>query len=98
MVVHDLDIRRAFRRPNKARPELVVDPDRVLPLAIARQRLKTIAWKRPQVAEFARSVEVAQFPARHLDQIGRKPFGLSPLKTASVVLSRKLLITGNVYQ
>jgi hypothetical protein len=70
----------------------------VLPLAIARQRLKTVAWRRPQVAEIVRGVEEAQFPARHLDQIGRKPFGLSPLKTASVVLSRKLLITGNVYQ
>ena len=36
MVVHDLDLRWALRRPNKAYPELVVDPDRVLPLAIAR--------------------------------------------------------------
>ena len=72
MVVHDLDLRRAFRRPNKAHSELVVDPDRVLPLAIARQRFETVAWRRPQVAEIACGVEVAQFPARHLDQIGRK--------------------------
>jgi hypothetical protein len=72
VVVHDLDLRRAFRCPNKTHPELVVDPDRVLPLAIARQRLKTVAWRRPQVAENVRGVEVAQFPARHLDQIGRK--------------------------
>src|SRR6266545_5535314 len=85
VIVHDLDLRRAFRRPDKAHPELIVDPDRVLPLAIARQRLETVAWRRPQVAEIARGVEVAQFPARRLDQIGRKPFGLSPLKTASVV-------------
>src|SRR6266700_2723905 len=70
VVVHDLDLRRAFRRPNKAHPELVVDPDRVLPLAITRQRLKTVAWRRPQVAETVRGVEVAQFPARHLDAIG----------------------------
>jgi hypothetical protein len=51
---------------------LVVDPDRALPLAVARQYLETVAWRRPQVAEIARGVEVAQFPARHLDQIGRK--------------------------
>src|SRR5215813_9404582 len=44
----------------------------MLPFAIARQRLKVIAWRRPQVAEIASGVEVAQFPARHLDQIGRK--------------------------
>ena len=72
MVVHDLDLRRALRRPNKAHPELVVDPDRVLPLAIARQSLKTVAWRRPQVAEIARGIKVAQFSARHLDQIDRK--------------------------
>jgi hypothetical protein len=72
VVVHDLDLRRAFRGPNKAYPELIVDADRVLPLAIARERLKAVARRRPQIAEIARGVEVAQFPARHLDQIGRK--------------------------
>jgi hypothetical protein len=41
----------------------VVDPDRVLSLAIARQSLKTVAWGRPQVAEIARGAEVTQFPA-----------------------------------
>jgi hypothetical protein len=51
---------------------LVVDPDRVLPLAIARQRLKTVAWRRPQVTEIGRGIELPQFPACHLDQIGRK--------------------------
>src|SRR5690348_16857878 len=75
MIVHDLDVRWAFRRPNKAHPELVVDPDRVLPLAITRQRFKTVAWRRSQVTEIVRGVEVAQFPARHLDQIGRKALG-----------------------
>src|SRR5215468_9211045 len=72
MVTHDLDARGTFRRPHKAHSELVVDPDRVLSLAIARQRLEAIAWRRPQVAEIARGVEVAQFPARHFDQIGGK--------------------------
>ena len=74
VVVHDLDLRRAFRRPNKAYPELIVDADRVLSLAIARERLKAVAWRRPQIAEIARGVEVAQFPARHLDQVSRKAF------------------------
>ena len=74
MVVDDLDLRRAFRRPNKAYPELIVDTDRVLPPAIARERLKAIARRRPQIAEIAHGVEVAQFPARHIDQVGRKAF------------------------
>jgi len=74
LVVHDLDLRRAFGRPNKAQPELVVDSDRVLSHAIARQRLKAVAWRRSQVAEIARGIEVAQFPARRPDQIGREAF------------------------
>ena len=94
MVVHDFDLCRAFRRPNEAHPKLVVNADRVLPLAIPRKRLKAIAGRRPQIAKIARGVEVAQFPARHLDQIGRKALRTLAMKTASVVLSRKLLITG----
>jgi hypothetical protein len=43
VIVHDLDLCRAFRGPNKARPELIVDPDRMLALAIASQRLKMVA-------------------------------------------------------
>src|SRR6266478_2441658 len=58
VVVHDLDFRRAFRRPDKAHAELVVDPDRVLPFAVARQRLKTVAWRRPQIAKIVREVTV----------------------------------------
>jgi hypothetical protein len=42
VIVHDLDLHRAFIRPNKAHPELVVDPDRVLPLAIAEKYVQTI--------------------------------------------------------
>src|SRR5262249_31082746 len=74
VVVHDLDLRRAFRRPHEAYPELVVDPSRVLSFAIARQSLETVARRRPQVGEIASGVEVAQLPARHLDQIDRKAF------------------------
>jgi hypothetical protein len=72
MVVHDFDLRRTFRRPNEANPELIVNADRVLPLAIPSERLKAIARRRPQVAKIARGVKIAQFPARHLNQIGRK--------------------------
>ena len=43
----------SFRRPNKAHPESIVNVDRVLPLAIARERLKAIAKKRPQVAKIS---------------------------------------------
>src|SRR5579862_559552 len=58
MVVHDRDFRWTFRRPNKANSELIIYPDRVLPRAIARERRKAVAGRRPQVAEIARRVEI----------------------------------------
>jgi hypothetical protein len=79
VVVHDLDLRRALRRPNKAHPELVVDPDRVLLLAVARQSLKSVAWRRPQVAEIARGAEVTQSDV--IDD---------PCRTYAVALPRRL--------
>jgi hypothetical protein len=72
MVVDDFDFRWAFRRPNKADSELVVDPDRVSPLPVTRQPFKSIAGRRPQVAQIACGVEVPQFPTRWLDESGGK--------------------------
>ena len=72
MVIYDFDLRRAFRRPNESHSELVVNSDRVPPLAIPRQRLKVITRRRPQIAKIASGIDVAQFPASYLDQIGRK--------------------------
>jgi len=80
MMVHDLDLGRAFRRPSKAHPELVVDPDRVLPLAITRQGPETVARRRSQVGEVGGRVEVTQFSACHLDQIGREAFRALPIE------------------
>jgi len=45
VVIYDLDFRRTIRRPDKAHPESIIDPDRVLPPAITRERLKAIAWR-----------------------------------------------------
>jgi hypothetical protein len=73
VIVNNLNVGWTFDRPNKAHPKLIVDSDRVLSFAIACHRLQTIAWWRPQVAEGRRGVEIAQFPAGHLDQVGRKP-------------------------
>jgi len=43
MVIHNLDFERVSIGPTEADAPLVVDPDAVLPLAIARQSLQTIA-------------------------------------------------------
>jgi len=38
VIVHDLNIARPVSCPDKADPELVVDPDRMLALAVTLQR------------------------------------------------------------
>jgi hypothetical protein len=50
MVIHNLDLGGAIRSPGKTNMELVVDPDRVLSLAIARQRFEAVTRGRRQSA------------------------------------------------
>src|SRR5579862_8651949 len=72
MVVDDFDFGGACVRPDKEDPELVVDSDRVLSLAIANQRLKAIAGRRSQVAKNSRRIEVTELSACDFHQICRK--------------------------
>ena len=66
------DVGGAFRRPSEANPELVVDPDRMLPSAIPAERLEPVARRQLQIAQIKRGIEIAELAARDLDQIGRK--------------------------
>ncbi len=72
MVIHDLDVHGTFLRPYKANPELIVDPDRMLALSVARQCFQPVTRWSTQIGELGRSVQVAQLPACHFDQAGRK--------------------------
>jgi hypothetical protein len=51
VVVDDLDICGAAVRPDEADSKLIVDPDRILSLAIAGQSFEAIAWRRSQIAQ-----------------------------------------------
>ena len=63
VIIDDLDVRRARRsiRPLKTNTPLVVDPDAVLPLAIALQRLET--RRRNDAHGFGRLLQCAGFSA-----------------------------------
>ena len=60
MVVHDFNTLRTEPRPDKADSPLVVDPDAVLPVPIATQRLQSVARWRGQIAEHLRIVQLPQ--------------------------------------
>jgi hypothetical protein len=62
VVIHDLDVMRITGLPREAHPPLVVDPDTVLPFAIALQRFEVVAWVRLQVLESASPVQVQELP------------------------------------
>jgi hypothetical protein len=72
MVIHNLDLRGTLRCPNKTNTELAVDPDRVLSLAITRQRFQAVARRRRKIAKIFGGIEIAQFAPRHFDEFGRK--------------------------
>ena len=57
MIIHDFDVMRLALYPAKADAPLVIDPDRVLPRAIATQSLQTIARRRAKVIQPSRIVE-----------------------------------------
>jgi hypothetical protein len=72
---------------------LIVDPYRVLASAVSFQGLKPVARWRPEVVQVHRGVEIAQLAAAVFSRSEGNPFGLSPLNTACVTASLKLLIT-----
>jgi hypothetical protein len=51
MVIRDLYVFRSRWRPAEIYSKLVIDPDRVLPLAIAREGLEPVARGRPEIVE-----------------------------------------------
>jgi hypothetical protein len=64
MIIHDLYIVGITLLPAKADPPLLVDPDRMLPLAVSREGLQAIARRHTQVIQARCSVQQRQLPAR----------------------------------
>jgi len=64
MVVGDFNAVRVAIFPYETDAPLIVDPDTVLPLAVALQLLEAIARNRAQVVEACRSIQHLQLPLR----------------------------------
>jgi hypothetical protein len=74
VVINKFNVLWTLRSPDKANPELIVHPDRVLPLAVAFEGLETVGRRSAQIVEYRGGAEICKLAARYLDQIGRKPF------------------------
>jgi hypothetical protein len=65
MVIHNLNVPRTARRPDKANAKLVVDADAVLSPAIALQRFQAISRWHLQIVKLLCAVQHRQFSHRH---------------------------------
>jgi len=64
VIVHDLDTLDIASGPAKADAELIIHPQAPLACAIALQLLELVGWRRTQVFEASRQVELLQFAQR----------------------------------
>jgi hypothetical protein len=64
MVINDLDVVDISLSPGEANPPLVIDPDTMLPLAVAFQGLEPVAWRDLQVLERFGAMEIQELPPR----------------------------------
>ena len=67
VVVNDLNVLRSRGGPAEADAPLIVDADAVLTLAVALERLKSIAGRRTQELKCRRGLELRELSGSHLN-------------------------------
>jgi hypothetical protein len=72
MVVDDFDMRRSSLIPYKADAPLIIDPDRILSLAIRSKRFEAIAGRDAKVTQGARLIQKTQFSERNVLDVRRQ--------------------------
>jgi len=65
VVVGELDLSRAFRRPYEADPVLIIHPDAVLPTAVTLEGLKAVRRRYPEIVQGRRSIQQIEFAPCH---------------------------------
>jgi hypothetical protein len=88
VVVNDLDLLWAGFRPDEAEPELVVDADAVLAMAVSPERLQAIAWWDLQIVEAAGGIQDGELAKSHASEASKPPHHL-PLEQGPSVAATK---------
>jgi hypothetical protein len=71
VIIRHLNVNRTIRGPNETYPELVVDPDRMLPFPVAAQRFESVAGRRPQITKGRGGVKVTKLASCNRQDAGR---------------------------
>jgi hypothetical protein len=88
MVINNFDVVGISLLPGEANPPLFINPDTMLPLAVAFQGLKPVAWRDLQVLERFGAMEIQELPPR--DSLkAPKPWDLEVSKQGFSVLGSK---------
>jgi len=77
VVVHDFDLVGAIVLPNKTDAPLVVDPDPVLPPAVALERFELVPERDPQTGQIAGSMQLQELAPRHALNVPEPGHGLA---------------------
>jgi len=81
MIIRDFDIVGIAISPHKANSPLIVDANAVLALAIASQRFQAVAWRRNQIAQLSRDVQLAQLSLCHSLKFSEPRYPLSRMES-----------------
>ena len=71
VIIDDLDVLRPSRSPAETEPVLSIDPNAVLPGAIAAQLFELIPWRNSQVRERLGLVQLVELSLHHSPQYPR---------------------------
>jgi len=80
VIVHDLNLMGVPIAPGEAEPPLIVDAHAVLPFSISEQCLQAIPWRRCQVAQFRRAIQLPKLSACDLLDRLKAPAALATVK------------------
>jgi hypothetical protein len=73
VVVNDFNVFWSSFRPDEAEPELVVDADAVLAMAVSAKRLQAIAWWDLEIVEASGGIKDGELAEDHASEASKAP-------------------------
>ena len=78
MIIGNFNVICVAAAPNKAQPELLVQPDRPLPGPVALQLFEPVGRRHAEIGKFGGRVKLGELSLRPRQQIGGKPLESNP--------------------
>jgi hypothetical protein len=100
VIVYDFHVFGSCLRPTETQPELIIDTDAVLPLAIASQGFQPITRRHPKIRQSSRDLQLPQLAPGHSRDVHKPPDAItcrkSPRVDALERLNHNPIVTGCV--